>query len=669
MALHDHSAANLAAAQLLLSGKFPMATNLPLGSIADSFQNQQQRHFLLQQLSAMVNNTAMNLSTNDKKNNSLLVDQPGTDSIHSHSSSSSSPSSGQQSRASSVVSMNTNGSGNTNNAASVLFHTHPHKERKRRRMIGNMDNTLDGLVAKRAELDPRLEKRYQTEGEAIELPDDEAEIKRLETDPDVSTRMCSVCGYQGKWVSEMIRHKRVHTNERPFKCKYCNRTSKWKADLIRHVAKTHGIRVVSKYSRSKAFDGASPDIPSTGCKSMIGESSQDENNNKMSVIHKAISRGQNFDDVHNFGPITSAPVFRCLTCNFEEEMLEVLISHLRNVHNLSPFECGNCKQTFEDMHSASAHCSLLSVAGGCTPLSIKVNLRPVYNSSDKLPGFGMLRTNNSNNNGLLCLSTSSNASPPLSIRSTSEMDSSMSSVASNTNTSITTSSSGNDNELDNGSDLVIQIDDDGCEETKFCKICPFKTESLGEMQSHNVGHKTPLGVINYKCTFCHWHAKNRYSMESHLTLHTDHPEKCIAQTEELAAKSVLFNGFPSEQSNSAFSVPPSNIVQMENVPGLNSRAEVEQSENMKITAQQQLALFSMLCANNVATSQQNQATMLPHSIMASMLPAHSTQPVLSNLLQQVSSNPVLAFGLCSLLEERQRKFADLMNNTKFDQVI
>lgn len=58
----------------------------------------------------------------------------------------------------------------------------------------------------------------------------------MESDPDVSTRMCSVCGYQGKWVSEMIRHKRVHTNERPFKCKYCNRTSKWKADLIRHVA-------------------------------------------------------------------------------------------------------------------------------------------------------------------------------------------------------------------------------------------------------------------------------------------------------------------------------------------------------------------------------------------------------------------------------------------------
>lgn len=50
------------------------------------------------------------------------------------------------------------------------------KERKRRRIIGNQDNTLDGLVAKKAEKDPNA-KRYQTESEAIEIPNDEEEIK------------------------------------------------------------------------------------------------------------------------------------------------------------------------------------------------------------------------------------------------------------------------------------------------------------------------------------------------------------------------------------------------------------------------------------------------------------------------------------------------------------
>lgn len=51
----------------------------------------------------------------------------------------------------------------------------PLGQRKRRRLIGNLDNTLDGLVAKRADLP--LKKRYQSETEAIELPDDEQEMK------------------------------------------------------------------------------------------------------------------------------------------------------------------------------------------------------------------------------------------------------------------------------------------------------------------------------------------------------------------------------------------------------------------------------------------------------------------------------------------------------------
>uniref|UniRef100_A0A183BJH0 Uncharacterized protein n=1 Tax=Globodera pallida TaxID=36090 RepID=A0A183BJH0_GLOPA len=48
--------------------------------------------------------------------------------------------------------------------------------RRRRRAVANLDNTLDGLVAKRAEQMP-MKRRYQSETEAIELPDDELETK------------------------------------------------------------------------------------------------------------------------------------------------------------------------------------------------------------------------------------------------------------------------------------------------------------------------------------------------------------------------------------------------------------------------------------------------------------------------------------------------------------
>uniref|UniRef100_A0A183CJ81 C2H2-type domain-containing protein n=1 Tax=Globodera pallida TaxID=36090 RepID=A0A183CJ81_GLOPA len=164
--------------------------------------------------------------------------------------------------------------------------------RRRRRAVANLDNTLDGLVAKRAEQMP-MKRRYQSETEAIELPDDELETKRMEADPDVCTRMCSVCGYQGKWVSEMIRHKRVHTSDRPFKCKYCNRTSKWKADLIRHVAKTHGIRVVSKYSRSKAFELGKPGQQP---KLMLSDDERDDNDVIVVVDSGATAAGNDGSD-------------------------------------------------------------------------------------------------------------------------------------------------------------------------------------------------------------------------------------------------------------------------------------------------------------------------------------------------------------------------------------
>ena len=93
-------------------------------------------------------------------------------------------------------------------------------------------------------------RKYLSEHDVIESPYDDDPMH----DTDVNARICSQCGYQGKWISEMLRHKRVHMVDRPFRCKFCTRTSKWKADLIRHVGKVHGICVVSKYSRSKTFD-------------------------------------------------------------------------------------------------------------------------------------------------------------------------------------------------------------------------------------------------------------------------------------------------------------------------------------------------------------------------------------------------------------------------------
>uniref|UniRef100_A0A8R1E024 C2H2-type domain-containing protein n=1 Tax=Caenorhabditis japonica TaxID=281687 RepID=A0A8R1E024_CAEJA len=218
-----------------------------------------------------------------------------------------------------------------------------HRRKRRRGEVANPSNTLDALVARKADDQP-FEKRYLSEQEAIEGPDDEIEMKKMEMDPDVSTRTCSTCGYQGKWVSEMIRHKRVHTSERPFKCRYCSRTSKWKADLIRHVAKTHGIRVVSKYSRSKVFDSTT-----TSCLD------SPESSEKRSVL------------------------YRCQLCSFEDERVSVLTSHVNNVHNTSPCVC-RCGARFEDLQGALVH----SNGATCTHADMVYNVMPTYEKASPL---------------------------------------------------------------------------------------------------------------------------------------------------------------------------------------------------------------------------------------------------------------------------------------------
>ncbi|CAM1310058.1 Uncharacterised protein g5335 [Pycnogonum litorale] len=76
---------------------------------------------------------------------------------------------------------------------------------------------------------------------------------------------CDVCGYKAKWLSELQKHKLVHTNEKPFPCPHCNHRSRWKGDLTRHIQKIHKIFMQPQRTRkgrkSKGKDKIEPGAP------------------------------------------------------------------------------------------------------------------------------------------------------------------------------------------------------------------------------------------------------------------------------------------------------------------------------------------------------------------------------------------------------------------------
>ncbi|KJH48019.1 zinc finger, C2H2 type [Dictyocaulus viviparus] len=275
--------------------------------------------------------------------------------------------------------------------------------RKRRRgEVANPANTLDGLVARIANnaLEP-FEKRYLSEQEAIEGPDDELEAKRMENDPDVSTRTCSTCGYVGKWISEMIRHKRVHTNERPFKCRYCSRTSKWKADLIRHVAKTHGIRVVSKYSRSKTFHHSLTKLlnKDDGEKPKVFTCEQSRELQQRQQLHPLNIDTHN-TEVNRPEPLLhgKAPLsYRCSHCCYEDTGHSVLVDHLRDVHKKYPYEC-RCRAVFSSIGSALSHAT---TSQDCSSNDLILNIIPTYGHINNMlitsPNESLSRSRSRNN--------------------------------------------------------------------------------------------------------------------------------------------------------------------------------------------------------------------------------------------------------------------------------
>jgi hypothetical protein len=165
--------------------------------------------------------------------------------------------------------------------------------------------------------------------------------------------------------------------------------------------------------------------------------------------------------------------------------MEVLVQHLRLVHELAPFECRQCELKFGNVQQVSAHCAESSA--GCTPLQIKINFQITNQSSD------------SRSEGLLTVATK----PLISANILSIPASIDSDTASSAPSSCASSA-----DFDSSSQHALSL--------HSCNDCPYRTPSLQKLDSHRLGHQMPRGLFNYKCVFCNWFAKKKSAIEKHM---------------------------------------------------------------------------------------------------------------------------------------------------------
>ena len=63
---------------------------------------------------------------------------------------------------------------------------------------------------------------------------------------------CKICSYQTPRKSDIQKHVRIHTNDKPFSCNLCTYKSNFKNDVLRHVKSRHSTEVSATLSTSNS---------------------------------------------------------------------------------------------------------------------------------------------------------------------------------------------------------------------------------------------------------------------------------------------------------------------------------------------------------------------------------------------------------------------------------
>ncbi|RWS26307.1 zinc finger protein Xfin-like protein, partial [Leptotrombidium deliense] len=239
--------------------------------------------------------------------------------------------------------------------------THMHQE----------DEQANDIVRVLDMLNPKKKRTVnKSSQEPVSLPTGPQILKRPQFIPrkklsvDKASTKCRICGYQTRWISELEKHMRVHTKEKPFSCPYCSFKSKWKGDLNRHVQKYHSRlpmpdlnAMEQQASRSFVAESEMPSIkqevdgdeienqdysdivvqnsPHSACgAAVIFKSENDE--------CKREEQERTNDDEAILGNQDKVKVYKCCYCDFMCTTASRFHVHFVQHLNTKPFMCSIC---------------------------------------------------------------------------------------------------------------------------------------------------------------------------------------------------------------------------------------------------------------------------------------------------------------------------------------
>ncbi|XP_072173640.1 uncharacterized protein [Diadema setosum] len=158
---------------------------------------------------------------------------------------------------------------------------------------------------------------------------------------------CEVCGRAFRQKSNLIVHMRMHTGELPFKCDMCGKAFRQKSILVTHV-RTHTKEMPYKcHMCPKAFTQKSNLVEHI--RVHTGEKPY-----RCPECNKAFAQKSNLV-VHVRGHTGETP-FQCDTCGKAFRQKSILTTHIRTHTGELPFKCTDCDRAFAQKSNLVEHC-------------------------------------------------------------------------------------------------------------------------------------------------------------------------------------------------------------------------------------------------------------------------------------------------------------------------